>query len=311
MLGSPNRRSHPGIWFAAFTIASLFMLLASQTAPATALQQASARALEPVRAGVAGIGQGVAGLVGTIGEIDRLRSENDRLRSDLTRAQQRIAELQEAAAENTSLRGLLGLTKTLVNMQLLPVRIIARDPSNFTWEVGIDAGSADGLAVGMPVVGAAAGAGALVGTVVSVGTDTAQVRFIVDTRSSVVALDQTSRAIGEVEGQLGGQLIFVKVPVTERLAPGDTVVTAGTDPGDRAHQPVSEGPPDRHHPGRGAGSQRPDPDGLRPTGAGPAAGRALPGGHLLHPGLSHPRLGVSGKPGTWYHLAWPHRVAQI
>ncbi len=241
MLGSPDRRSRPGIWFAAFVVASLLMLLASQTGPAMTLQQASARALEPVRAGVAGIGQGIAGLVGTIGEIDRLRTQNDQLRSALTRAQQRIAELQEAAAENTSLRGLLGLTKTLVNMQLLPVRIIARDPSNFTWEVGIDAGSADGLAAGMPVVGAAEGAGALVGTVVSVGTDTAQVRFIVDTRSSVVALDQASRALGEVQGQLGGQLVFVKVPVTERLAPGDTVVTAGLSLGTGLASPYPKG----------------------------------------------------------------------
>jgi rod shape-determining protein MreC len=245
VLGSPNRRSHPGIWFAGFTIASLLMLLASQTGVALTLQQASARALEPVRAAVGGIGQGVAGLVGTIGEIDRLRTQNDQLRSDLTRAQQRIAELQEAAAENTSLRGLLGLTKTLVNMDLVPVRIIARDPSNFTWEVGIDAGKADGLAVGMPVVGAtegvSGGAGALVGTVVSVGSDTAQVRFIVDTRSSVVALDQTSRALGEVQGQLGGQLVFVKVPVTERLAPGDTVVTAGLSLGTGRASPYPKG----------------------------------------------------------------------
>jgi len=47
----------------------------------------------------------------------------------------------------------------------------------------------------------------------------------------VVALDQASRALGDVQGQLGGQLVFVKVPVTERLAPGDTVVTAGSQSG--------------------------------------------------------------------------------
>lgn len=229
MLGSPNRRSHPGILFAAFTVVSLLMLLASQTAPAQALQQASAQALEPVRAAVSGVGQGIADLFGTIGEIDRLRTQNNQLRGDLTRAQQRITELQEAAAENADLRGLLGLQRSLVNMQLLPARVISRDPSNFTWEVGIDAGSSDGVAVGMPVVGATegTGAGALVGTVITVQADSAQVRFIVDTRSSVVALDQASRALGDVQGQLGGQLLFVKVPVSDHLAAGDAVITAG------------------------------------------------------------------------------------
>jgi rod shape-determining protein MreC len=221
-----SRRSRAGLWFAAFTVASLLMLLASRTEPAETLQQASARALEPVRAAVAGAGEAVVGLFGTIGEIDRLRSENDQLHSELVGLQQRVAELTEAAAENVELRQLLGLTKSL-NLRLLPVRIIARDPSNLSWEVGIDAGSDAGIKVGMPVVGSANGAGALAGSVVSVGSDTAEVRFVVDTRSSVVAVDQQSRALGEVQGQLGGQLVFVKVPITEKLKTGDTVVTAG------------------------------------------------------------------------------------
>ena len=226
MFASSSRRSRAGLWFAAFTVASLLMLLASRTEPAQTLQQASARALEPVRAAVAGVGEAAVGLFGTIGEIDRLRTENDQLRSELVGLQQRVAELTEAAAENVELRQLLGLTKSL-NLRLLPVRIIARDPSNLSWEVGIDAGTDAGIKVGMPVVGSANGAGALAGSVVSVESDTAEVRFVVDTRSSVVALDQQSRALGEVQGQLGGQLVFVQVPITEKLTPGDTVVTAG------------------------------------------------------------------------------------
>jgi len=223
---SSSRRSRAGLWFAAFTVASLLMLLASRTEPAQTLQQASARALEPVRATVAGVGEAVVGLFGTIGEIDRLRTENDQLRSELVGLQQRVADLTEAAAENVELRQLLRLTKSL-NLRLLPVRIIARDPSNLSWEVGIDAGTDAGIKVGMPVVGSANGAGALAGSVISVGSDTAEVRFVVDTRSSVVAVDQQSRALGEVQGQLGGQLVLVKVPITEKLTPGDTVVTAG------------------------------------------------------------------------------------
>src|SRR5207248_4041586 len=83
VVGSPNRRSRAGLLFAAFTVASLLMLLASRTDPAQTLQQASARALEPVRGAVAGAGEAVVGVFGTIGEIDRLRSENDQLRSQL------------------------------------------------------------------------------------------------------------------------------------------------------------------------------------------------------------------------------------
>ena len=232
-LGSPHRRTRAGLWFATFTIASLLMLLASRTEPAQTLQAVTTRALDPLRGAIAGVGQGVAGVFGTIGEIDRLRSENDRLRRELSGAEQRIAELTEAARENDELRQLLGITEAL-EMDLLPVRIIRRDPSNFSWEVGIDAGTDDGVRPGMPVVGNASGAGALAGTVVDATADTARVRFIVDTRSSVIAVDQVSRAMGEVQGQPGGQLVFVRVPLTEALTVGDSIASAGLSFGDEA-----------------------------------------------------------------------------
>jgi rod shape-determining protein MreC len=50
---------------------------------------------------------------------------------------------------------------------------------------------------------------------------------VVDTRTSVVALDSQSRALGLVQGQLGGQLVMVQVAVTDEVAEGDTIVTAG------------------------------------------------------------------------------------
>lgn len=224
--GSPHRRSRTGLWFAAGVVASLLLLLASRTAPALTAQQISARALDPLRSAIAGVGSGVSGFFTAIGEIDRLRTENDRLTRELAGAEARLAELREAAAENAELRGLLGLTKSL-QMDLLPVRILGRDPSNLTWEVGIDAGTNDGVRVGMPVVADADGAGALAGSVVAAGTDSATVRLVVDPRASVVALDQESRALGLVQGQLGGQLVMVQVRATDTLAVGDTIVTAG------------------------------------------------------------------------------------
>jgi rod shape-determining protein MreC len=239
--GSPHRRSRSGLWFAAATVISLLMLLASRTAPAVTLQEVTARALDPVRGAIAGVGSGIAGFFSAIGEIDRLRSENDRLRRELASAQARMAELREAAAENAQLRGLLGLTTTL-QMNLLPVRILARDPSNLTWEVGIDAGTNDGVQVGMPVVADANGQGALAGSVVAAYPDSATVRLVVDARSSVVALDQQTRALGLVQGQLGGGLMMVQVRATDKIAVGDTIVTAGLTLTDATGGPIARSP---------------------------------------------------------------------
>ena len=224
--GSPHRRSRAGLWFAAATVISLLLLLASRTPQALTLQEVTSHALDPVRSAISGVGAGISGFFATIGEIDRLRSENDRLREELAGAEARLAELREAAAENAELRGLLGLTTSL-QMDLLPVRILGRDPGNFTWEVGIDAGTNDGVRIGMPVVAAADGAGALAGSVVAAGSDSATVRLVVDARSSVVAIDQQSRALGLVRGQLGGQLVMVQIRATDQAAVGDTVASAG------------------------------------------------------------------------------------
>jgi rod shape-determining protein MreC len=224
--GSPHRRSRAGLWFAAATVLSLLLLLASRTPQALTLQEVTSHALDPLRSAISGVGAGISGFFATIGEIDRLRSENDRLRGELAGAEARLAELREAAAENAELRGLLGLTTSL-QMDLLPVRILGRDPGNFTWEVGIDAGTRDGVRIGMPVVAAANGAGALAGSVVAAGSDSATVRLVVDARSGVVAIDQQSRALGLVRGQLGGQLVMVQIRATDRVAVGDTVASAG------------------------------------------------------------------------------------
>ena len=202
---SPHRRSRAGLWFAAFTIASLLMLLASSTEPALTLQRVTTRALDPVRGAISGVGEGVAGLFGAIGEIDRLRTENDRLRSELAGAEQRIAELTEAARENDELRQLLGITEAL-EMELLPVR--DHQPRPVEPRRGRSAstpGTDDGLEVGhagrrQRRRGRRAGRHGRGGH----RSDTARVRFIVDTRSVVIAVDQASRALGEVHGQAGG-----------------------------------------------------------------------------------------------------------
>ena len=262
--GSPHRRSRAGLWFAAGTVVSLLLLLASRTPQALSLQEVSSQLLDPVRSAIGGIGSGITSFFTTIGEIDRLRSENDRLRAQLAGAEARLAELREAAAENAELRGLLGLTTSL-QMDLLPVRILGRDPSNFTWEVGIDAGTDDGLEVGMPVVVAADGAGALAGSVVAAASGSATVRLIVDARSSVVAIDQESRALGLVQGQLGGQLVMIQVQASDAIAVGDTIVSAGLTLTDAGGAAVGRSPyPRGLLIGRIQALER-DPDGLTQT----------------------------------------------
>jgi rod shape-determining protein MreC len=219
--------------FAAFVGLSLVLLILSGTEPARAVRGTLATLLEPARAAVAGVGETVVGAFDAIGDIGALRAENAALRERLAAAEQRAAELTEAAAENGELRELLGFARTL-DMELVPARVTARDASNVAAEASLDVGSDDGVRAGMPVVAAADGGGGLFGTVTDVTTDTARVRLVVDPRSVVIAVDQQTRALGEARGQAGAQLTLGNVPLTEPMAVGDTVVTAGLRIGDDA-----------------------------------------------------------------------------
>jgi rod shape-determining protein MreC len=225
---SSRRRSSGLIWWAVLLAVSAGLVVLSGAGPARAAQDAAARLVAPVQSAVAGFGEAVGDLVETIGEIGVLRAENETLRSSLAAAEQRIAELEEAARDNARLRRLLGLRATL-GWDLVPARVVGAGTGGLTWEVAIDAGRREGVAVGMPVVGSAAGGGALAGLVVEASPDRARVLLTVDPRSRVVARDQQTEALGVIQGQPGGQLVMTQVAVTDPIEIGDTIVTAGLE----------------------------------------------------------------------------------
>lgn len=227
--GSSARRRSPEIaWWAVLVAVSVGLVVVSGTGPARGLQEAAARLVAPVQAAVTGFGDVVGGLVDTVAEIGSLRAESEELRTSLAAAEQRIAALEELARDNARLRLLLGLPAAL-GWDLVPARVVAAGTGGLTWEVAIDAGRRDGIAVGMPVVGAAPGGGALAGLVVEASDDRSVVLLTVDSRSRVVARDLQTEALGVVQGQPGGQLVMTQVAVTDEVAVGDTVVTAGLE----------------------------------------------------------------------------------
>lgn len=213
-------------WFVALALLSVVLILASATEPVLTAQRAARQAVDPLRQLTADAARTAVAAIGAIGDVGRLRDENERLRAALAEAEQRIVALREAERENDQLRELLRVGEAL-DMDLLPVRVVGRNPSNLVWEIRIDAGRRDGVEAGMPVVAGIDAAGALVGTVIEVDEDASRVQLIVDENSVVIGADQETRALGEVRGQPGGQLVMVNVPMTDSIGPGATIVTAG------------------------------------------------------------------------------------
>jgi rod shape-determining protein MreC len=226
-----------GIAYAVLLAISLALLAFSNTPPLVELQHGLAFAFQPLQRALTTVADAGASIVTTIGEIDRLRADNERLTSE--NAQLR-AENQRYAAmkvENDELNALLQLRNGL-DFKTVAARVVGRDSSELRRVVTLDRGSDDGVAAGDSVVAAG---GALAGRVLDVGPSFAHVLLVNDTSSTVVGQLASSRATGEVVGQLGGVLVMRNIDATEKVQLGDEVVTAGIELAGGARSPFPKG----------------------------------------------------------------------
>ena len=119
-----------------------------------------------------------------------------------------------------------------IEYEHIPVQVIGDDPANIFETLTIDKGFNNGITVGMTVISSQDDFVGLVGKVVSVTRQTAQVRPIVDQNHYVAARLQISRFIGLVKGRgrEDGTLLMLYVNKTANpfISVNDLVVTSGT-----------------------------------------------------------------------------------
>jgi len=210
----------------AFTVLlsiSLILMAISSSPGVTEFQNAMAYALRPIQGVLHSAAASVANAVTTIGEIDRLHSDNVTLRREndrLTAEQLRAAATQK---ENEQLTALLQLRASFA-YRTAAAQVIARESSEVRRTVTISKGTDAGIVVGDVVI---AEGGALVGRVTAAGPTFATVTLISDRSSTVIGQTETSAATGNVSGQLGGAIVMQNIDSTEKVQPGEQVLTAG------------------------------------------------------------------------------------
>jgi rod shape-determining protein MreC len=159
-----------------------------------------------------------------------IAQENEQLKERLAKTEVELNAARQAEAENERLKGLLNLNEQ-TNVESVPARVIARDPSVWFNTITINRGSSSGIAVNMPVV---TGSG-IVGRVISVSPWAAQVMLITDEKAgagAVVGQLGQSGALGSVRGRsdLGVSMIEMRyVSGLEKVEVGDSVMTTGQD----------------------------------------------------------------------------------
>ncbi|HWC77920.1 MAG TPA: rod shape-determining protein MreC, partial [Blastocatellia bacterium] len=137
----------------------------------------------------------ITGSVGSYVDLRGAREENIALRNQIDVLTEELAESNEKRIEAERLRAELGVPPTQ-SYRTLAANVIARDMTQWFKRLTIDRGGLDGVARDMPI----STANGIVGRVISVGPNYAQVQVITDINAGVGAMLQTSRSPGELKG---------------------------------------------------------------------------------------------------------------
>lgn len=162
------------------------------------------------------------GLFHGLSEISEIKKANQLLTEKLTNAQIDKNELNELKIENETLKKQLGFIETHENRELIPARIISRDPVSYMDYIVVDKGTKEGINAGMPVISV----GALVGKVVEASAMSSKVTLITSKNSIIQAMLQDSREQGILRGGLSG-LALSNIPQEVIAKQGSMVITSG------------------------------------------------------------------------------------
>ena len=181
-----------------------------------------------VQSPVTTLSSSISGYFGSIANLRSAQSENDALKQKVQELQVELKQKDDLSDENARLKALLGL-KQQSKINVLPARIIGRDPSIWFDSSIIDKGSLDGVKLNMPVVTD----GGLVGRVTAVGPLTSQVDMLTSDKSGVggvIGEIGVSNALGVVSGTSKRDVIEMRyVAGSFDVQPGQVVYTTGQD----------------------------------------------------------------------------------
>lgn len=209
---------------------SLALILLDQFTGLGLLKGAWAWLFSPVQNGLHEGGEGLSGFWERWRQAGQIQEENAQLRELVDYLTTENLRYQEIKRENDELRQMLGLQQRYPDLELLLGEVIGRDPASPLQVLRVGWAPIEGRTIevkeGMPVISPAG----LVGRVIEVYPNAADVLLITDITSSVSAVIQNEdRPTGVVDGrwQEGRRLRMRLIPQGSLIQEGDWVVTSG------------------------------------------------------------------------------------
>jgi len=190
--------------------------------------------LSPIESGANKVLTPVHDLFNAISDVFNAADQRDRLRKENGVLRQQLALAQARARENADAAAILGLDRrdNLSSDAPVTADVISGPPTLYVNQLGIDAGSSAGVAVGDPAIGD----GALVGTVTQVTGDSAKVTLVDDASAGEAGMDGPSGELGLVGPDPGNTSLLTLKDVRNvtKIHVGDQIVTAGWQATDHA-----------------------------------------------------------------------------
>lgn len=181
--------------------------------------------MAPLQKGLDSVIDGLNNFIGYFQDNKALRQENEELMQKLALIEEEIYRLREKDFENKRLRDLLDYRNEKAdNYELTMARVIGRDPSNWYRSIIIDKGLKDGLSINMPVITHKG----LVGTIINVSDNTAEVLLILNGDGAVGAQVSENRTPAVVIGNnRTDSLQMIHLPHDADISLGQIISTSG------------------------------------------------------------------------------------
>ena len=206
-MATPRRNRRPRTTLVVLVLASITIITLDARGGfhriSSGARSVAADAFAPVRTAVDDIIEPVGSFLAGAVHYGALRQQNERLQQQLDQLNMEKASQSYVQQSLTQLKQLSKLYNVPCACNLQPVAAEVTDygTSNFAATIDISVGRAEGVQLGMPVVGG----GGLVGQVVQANHHTATVRLITDGQSAVDAVYGAARRLRRDRWSRSGQ----------------------------------------------------------------------------------------------------------
>jgi len=190
-------------------IASLFLLSQNNTA-----------GIQRVRTIAFGTFASITSVFSDMFSVGSLKKENEELRRTNAEMMLQLSRLREYGITNADLKGLLAL-KDSSKFPLIPATIVSKSLSKSQGTVTINAGSNQGVKIGMPIISDKG----LAGIVYSVANNYSIARTLNNVDLKITVKSERTRENAVLKWN-GDWLVMINVPKTFDLRKGDRIVSS-------------------------------------------------------------------------------------